>query len=391
MKLETTTSRVDDNETIYSHDTNAENTTSNLELNDDDTYMIVDDSNEKFVANHENENVDTKNNSNNNNNKKIDPKESGTLMTSSRERESKTLFKLSSHSNKTLRDRLEECILLYETLYEENGYNSRTNSNIDLFTFKNISKENLSLCLFVNRMSTLKLIDMELAEMKEHSSSSTTSTSSSLSDKSYVFDIWKGNFSKAINNLAKKSQLNDFHLSLYQLALNGNLDDNVKELVDGYVNECLMKNLLLNNNNNNNNNKSNNKSQTTLDNLNKAVLYALACYDVPKAIDIYMKAKHFQYALCLANLRLRGDNQLIVDILNKYADYSLANGDYETAILCNLRLNKIDNCLKLLMRRDPSKIIGGETKNNTTTTTKDDKKIFDILFEKFQKELLARN
>jgi hypothetical protein len=60
----------------------------------------------------------------------------------------------------------------------------------------------------------------------------------------------------------------------------------------------------------------------------------------------------FQYALCLAHLRLNSNDCQLNDILNSYAKYATFTGDYETSVMCYIRLNDFENAYKVLMRRN---------------------------------------
>ena len=231
---------------------------------------------------------------------------------------------------------------------------------IDGFKFDKITRESLNLCLYVNRAATLKLVNQEQIELKN-----------AQSDKWYIFDVWKGDLGKLVEQLDEQENLNDFHLNLYQLSRGSSTD--TKALISRQIDKLVKLNKGGFTSSATTSKQQHQTINYHLENVNKAAMYALALYDPKRAVSIFLDNNYHQYALCLANLRLRPDDELLLKILHQYAEYSIGNGDYETAILCYLRLGRVEDCLKLLMRRDPSK-------NGPEYTL-----LFNTLFERFQK------
>jgi len=238
--------------------------------------------------------------------------------------EIKSLFLLSSHGGKSQKLKLQDCLKLFETLYKKNlNTNNFTSKEVQIdFEFEKLefSKEHLNLCLFGNRFSTLEMIKCEQAELKRLNF-----------EKWWIFDIWRGNILKLVNDFKQqKLNLDDFLFSLYHISLDSN-NKNISDVLKNYIDQL---------------------SNGTMDQINKAVLYALASYDVKRAIEIYLKNNLYQYALCLAQLRLMPKSPLLHEVLNKYASFANSSGDYETAVLCYIRLGDFENGFKCLIRRN---------------------------------------
>lgn len=221
-------------------------------------------------------------------------------------KDGKSLFQLSSKSNRGLSNKaLRDCLILFEKLY------SNENKNDELVDFK-FDKENLNLCLFGNRKSTLELVKLEEKHLKEIGS-----------DKWWIFDIWKGNIGKIMNE--SKDKLNDFFMALYQTSISSLKD---QSLTINYIEQLV---------------------QTG--DYQKAALYAVVL-NIPKSIEIYLLSNQYLCALCIAQLRLSFLNKsLFKQVLQKYAHYSAQNGDYETSVLCYIRLRDLEQASKVLTRR----------------------------------------
>ncbi|CAF1097727.1 unnamed protein product [Brachionus calyciflorus] len=235
----------------------------------------------------------------------------------SKSQELKSLFTLSSTGNKNPKLKLNDCLVLFKTLYEENKI-----SNIDMETF-NFDKENLILNLFCNRSSVLKLLKLEELELKRINY-----------EKWWIFDIWKGNLFKIVKQFKETNQMNDLILNLYQSMISCSSPVS-KELIDGYIDQLSSK-----------------ENSSNLDLIHKAVMYCCTSYQIEKAIDIFMNFNLYLYALCLAQIRSVSQSDLINRILIKYALYSNQVGDYETAVLCYVRLGDFENAYKILIRRN---------------------------------------
>lgn len=252
------------------------------------------------------------------------------VIKSSAQKEIKSMFLLSSHGGKSPKLKLFDCLYLFETLYEKqpiildyitqhikNTSFKELKFDFDLCKF-DFGKDKMNLNLFGNRLSTLEMLSLEQAELKRLNF-----------DKWWIFEIWKGNVIKVINELKQENNLNDTLISLHQISFG--LNDASKRLLYEYIDQL---------------------SRTNLDQINKAVLFALTLFDVKKAIDIYLANNLFQYALCIAQLRLPPKHPLFFAVLNKYAIYATNTGDYETAIMCYIRAGDFENAFKVLIRRN---------------------------------------
>jgi len=237
--------------------------------------------------------------------------------------EIKSLFLLSSHGGKSQKLKLQDCLKLFEILYEKNlSSKNFTPKQIQVdFELEKLefSKEHLNLCLFGNRFSTIEMLKCEEIELKRLSF-----------EKWWIFEAWKGNIIKIVNDFKQENNIDDFLFSLYHISIDSN-NKNMSDLLKIYIDEL---------------------SNGTLDQTNKAVLYALASYDVKKAIEIYINKNLFQYALCLAQLRLMPNSPLLHEVLSKYAFFANSSGDYETAVMCYIRLADFENGFKCLIRRN---------------------------------------
>lgn len=248
----------------------------------------------------------------------------------------KQLFPLSSKAHRLNRIKsLIDCLVLFETIYENPGLQSMTtNSEINEFNeqFELIDlnfnlnnnyaneKQFINLYLFGNRKSTIKMLIMEQNELLDQNS-----------PYWWLFDIFKGNIEKLMHELETRNELNDFFLTLYQCSIQPNL----------YTENSFFKNYL--------------NSLLSKGEFHKVALYLIALYKINDAIDVYLRYNQYQFALCLAQLRLNKslseNNYIFNDILFKYALYSAQNGDYETGVLAYIRIKDLINASKTLIRR----------------------------------------
>lgn len=245
--------------------------------------------------------------------KQIKPKVSKTPGTKN---ELKSLFVLSSHGNKSQKQKLFDCLTLYENLFEKN----QTGVDIELCEIE-FTKDQSNLCLFGNRATVCDILHEEQAELKRLNF-----------EKWWILEIWKGNITKIVKEFRESNSLNDTLYCLYQTSTGFN--ENSIELLNIYI-EQLSK-----------------ETSTFHDSVHKAVMYSLASYQVDKAIEIYLSNNLYQYALCLAQLRLSPKSSLFQKVLSKYAAYSTHVGDYETAIMCYIRDRDFENAYKVLLRRN---------------------------------------
>ncbi len=231
-------------------------------------------------------------------------------------KDTKALFVRTSRGHRVETNKaLFECLHFFETIYENeqitlaevNGFQN-LNWQIEEADL-NFAENILSLGLFGNRKSTMKLIRHE----------------NSLSDeRSWLFDIMTGNITRLMEVQAEKQSLNDFYLTVYQLAT----QNAPTKYLEVYCEQLLR-----------------------LGDYHKAALYCIAAYDLNKAIDIYLKHHQYQYALCLAQLRFNKNDEIFHKIIQDYAVYTKTNGDFETSVLLYLRLADFSNALNALNRR----------------------------------------
>jgi hypothetical protein len=254
---------------------------------------------------------------------------------SQHQRELKSLFVLSSHGSKSPKLKLKDCLTLFEVLYEkEPEIRTKLDELIQTKQFESIKKfefnfdlykldyetnsEKISLAIFLNRLATIRMLLCEEAELKRQGY-----------EKYWIFDVWRGNLTKLVNEMDSKKALNDFLVLLHQLAIDPS--ESRSSLVNSYIQQM---------------------QKGGLEQINKSVLIALASYNIEQAIHIYISQNMFPYALCLAQVRLGPNNQLFYEVLESYASFSAHNGDYESAAMCFIRLSDFENAFKILNRRD---------------------------------------
>jgi len=234
------------------------------------------------------------------------------------QKEIKSLLVLSSHGNKSQKSKLKDCLDLFYIL------NNEINESC---TFTN--NEQINLFIFGDRKSCIKMLELEQNELKRLNS-----------DKWWYLDVWLGNLAKIFHLFKEQNQINDLIFNLYQISQDSN-PTNTIQFLNEYIDQLTST--------------ASTSTSTTINNndlIHKAVLYSLANFDVAKAIEIYCNKNMFQYALCLAHLRLNSNDCQLNDILNSYAKYATFTGDYETSVMCYIRLNDFENAYKVLMRRN---------------------------------------
>lgn len=262
-----------------------------------------------------------------------------TIKSNSSQREFKSLLILSSHGNKSQKSKLKDCLDLFEMIYEKQSnikdclLRNKTNDLSVEFEMAKFDflEDQINLFIFGNRFSTLRMIELEQAELKRLSI-----------DKWWFLDIWLGNLAKIFQLFKDQSLLNDCVFNLYQISQSSN--PNTLLFLNEYVNQLAQSG-----------------TATNSDQIHKAVLYSLASFNVHKAIEIYCSKHMYQYALCIAHLRLSPDDKTFTDILTKYAIYATFTGDYETSVMCYIRLADFENASKVLIRRNVKNDI--ETEN----------------------------
>jgi hypothetical protein len=230
------------------------------------------------------------------------------------------------HKTKSLID----CQVLFETIYENPNFsdgNFEEKFELSNFNLNNNydEKQFLNLYLFGNRKSTIELLDLENEELK---------SSNVMSTYCWLFDVWKGNIEKLMFELESNNLINDFFFTLYQISITPTIYQDNK-FFDTFLQQLLASN-----------------------EFHKVALYYIVSYKIHDAIELYLRHNQFQFALCLAQLRLdktlTDDNELFRKVLLRYAVYAAYNGDYETAVLAYIRIKDLANASMVLVRRMPA-------------------------------------
>ena len=233
----------------------------------------------------------------------------------SSQRELKSLLMLSSHGNKSQKSKLKDCLKLFEVLQE-------SPSGLSINDRLEIPVEQINLFIFGNRASVLQMLELEQAELRRLGS-----------DKWWILEVWTGNLAKVFHELHKQHNLTDVLFNLYQISYSSN--PNVMPFLDEYIEQLARSG-----------------PATSNEKVHKAALYSLAAYNVYKAIEVYTSNHLFQYALCIAHMRLAHDDPVILQTYSKYGMYATVTGDYETAVQCHMRAGDFENAYKVLMRRN---------------------------------------
>ena len=247
----------------------------------------------------------------------------------------KQVLPLSSKAHRLSKTKsLVDCLLLFETIYENQNL-IQSNSNFEeQFELANLhfntkednndEKQFLNLYLFGNRKSTIKLLDIEYEELK-------STDQVSISNYFWLFDVWKGNIEKLMTEIDSYNLVNDFFFTIYQISITPSIYQENK-FFDNYLRQLLTNN-----------------------EFHKVAIYYIVSYRINEAIELYLEHNQYQFALCLAQLRLDKtipeDNCLFKKVLFKYANYSTQNGDYETAVLAYMRIKDLQNASKSITRR----------------------------------------
>ncbi len=268
-------------------------------------------------------------------------------------KELKTLFILSAHGSKSQKAKLQDCLHLFDALFEKDEtiqtqfaelkQNSKPQNYSSVFDFDmcmfDFPRDSMFLSLFGNRMSALEMLSLEQTELKKIGY-----------EKWWIFDIWRGNLAKVVNEQINQSQMSDLLFGLFQVSITTSSN---KTVLESFVKQLSAK-------------------ESSSESVHKSVMYALCSYDLERALEIYLDHNMYHYALCLAQLRLPPRNVILLEILSKYASYAAYTGDYETAALGYIRLVDFENAYKCLLRRN--------YKNDA-----DAEQIKAILFEKFSR------
>lgn len=143
-------------------------------------------------------------------------------------------------------------------------------------------------------------------------------------------DIWLGNLASVFNDFYEQNNINDIIFNLYQISVSSN--PNTLQFLSEYIDQL---------------SKSSNNEK-----IHRAVMYALASFDVHKAIGIYVANNLYLYALVLAQLRLPPTDSYLSIVLKAYGIYATNNGDYETAVMCYIRSGDFESAYKVLIRRN---------------------------------------
>lgn len=80
-------------------------------------------------------------------------------------------------------------------------------------------------------------------------------------------------------------------------------------------------------------------------------MYFLLSHKTDNAIDALCTGNYFREALCIVKLRLPEGAPIEKTILEKWAAFSIANGSYEIAAQCYVKLGKLSEAAELLNNR----------------------------------------
>ncbi len=158
--------------------------------------------------------------------------------------------------------------------------------------------------------------------------------------------MWLGNLAKLFNDLHQQNNLNDIIFNLYQISVSSN--PITLDFLGIYIEQL-----------------SKGGTSTSNEKVHKAAMYALASYDVHKAIEIYTKNCLFVYALVIGQLRLSANDPCLENVLNKYGVYATTNGNYETGVMCYIRNGDFESAYKALWRRS----VKGDEESETLIKT----------------------
>lgn len=151
-------------------------------------------------------------------------------------------------------------------------------------------------------------------------------------DKWWLLDAWKGDIKEVMAELRRMNTLTDLAVLVYETAVNSTRNPG---LINAYVDQLRTS------------------GHEHLENIHKAVLLSLSLYETEQAVRIYLEKDMYQYALCLAMIRRAPQfSDLLDEVLTKYATYASSVGDYETAVMCYLRLHDVESAFSSLLRRN---------------------------------------
>lgn len=175
--------------------------------------------------------------------------------------------------------------------------------------------------LFGNRQSVFHMLRQETAELRAMGY-----------DKWWLLDAWKGDMQHVIAELRRTNALSDLAVVVYETAVNSTRSP---DLLNAYIDQLRAS------------------GHEHVENVHKAVLLSLSLYQTEQAVRIYAEKDMYQYALCVAILRRAPQFAGLVDeVLGKYAVYATSVGDYETAVMCYLRLHDVESAFSSLLRRN---------------------------------------
>lgn len=151
-------------------------------------------------------------------------------------------------------------------------------------------------------------------------------------DKWWLLDAWKGDIKDVIAELRRMNSLSDLAVIVYETAINSTRNP---VLINAYIDQLRSS------------------GNEHMENIHKAVLLSLSLYQTDQAVRIYLEKDMYQYALCLAIIRRTPHfADLVEEVLTKYASYATSVGDYETAVMCYLRLHDVESAFSSLLRRN---------------------------------------
>ncbi|KAI4503668.1 hypothetical protein M0802_001071 [Mischocyttarus mexicanus] len=137
-------------------------------------------------------------------------------------------------------------------------------------------------------------------------------------------NMWNDNLKETLDIAVKENRLNDTLVSLSpSLSMM-----TWREMCEAYANQLILES-----------------------NLTKAVSYLLCIHKIYEAIDIFQNAQMFKEAYCLARSRLDPNDEIIIKILQNYAEFECGRGHFEGAAHCYVKLGAYSKAASLLSRR----------------------------------------
>lgn len=153
-------------------------------------------------------------------------------------------------------------------------------------------------------------------------------------EKWWILEMWKGDLSEVIAELRKQDTLNELVILVYETVVNSTRSPS---LINAYIEQLL---------------RPHGDNPVPIENVHKAAVLSLALIDPERAVRVYLEHDLYAYALCISQVRFPPHYHILYDVLVKYASYATSVGDYETAVMCFLRVNDVENAFATLLRRN---------------------------------------